>query len=295
VVRLLVGAPPGVGTDLEARTFAPFLERHLPQAQVQIVNLPGLAGLAAYRALAAAGPDPLTLGWVASPSLAARMVDRDDPGLIGRLDLLGAVQEEPLVLVAPAAGTLDSVAEVLRSAAADRQAVPFGTPPAGSPPHLGALNLQAMAGVPLNIVPFPSVAAVRQAGVDGNVAAALMELGDAIVALRDGRLAGLGVTAAARVAALPDVPTLAEAGPPLVATILRGLAAPSGLAPEVAGAIRAGLQAVVADPEYQAQGDDSGFSLIWLDGPSWQARVTAEQAALRDLWKASPWLAGKAG
>jgi tripartite-type tricarboxylate transporter receptor subunit TctC len=299
VIRLLVGASAGVGNDLEARSFAPFLERHLPQAEIQVINLPGQAGLTAYRALADAGTEPLTLGWVASPSLGARAVDHDDPMLLTRLALIAAVQEEPLVLVAPASGTLTSVREVLRNAAADAGAVPLGTPPAGSPPHLGALDLQARSGIALNIVPFPSVAAVREAGVDGNVAAALMELGDAIVALRDGRLVGLGVTAPDRVAALPDVPTFgeggAEAGVALVATVLRGLAAPAGLAPAMEASLTEGLRGVIGDPEYKAQGDDSGFSLVWLDGVAWRGRIAAEQAALQTLWQASPWLPGKPG
>ena len=185
--------------------------------------------------------------------------------------------------------------EVFRNAAVDAQAVPFGTPPAGSPPHLAALHLQALAGTALNIVPFPSVAAVRQAVVDGNVAAALMALSDAVSALRDGRLTGLGIAAAQRLSALPDLPTLSEAGAPLTSTILRGLAAPASLPPDIATALRAGLQAVVADPEYKDLADANGFALVWLDSPAWLARVNADRLDLARLWQTTPWLPGKGG
>ena len=117
------------------------------------------------QALAQAEPTGATLGWVATPTLPARMVDRGADDLLRRITLLGAVQKEPIAIVSPAATPLGSVQDIVARAADDAEAVPLGTPPPGSPPHLAALRLQALAGTRLNIVAFPSAAAARQAAV----------------------------------------------------------------------------------------------------------------------------------
>ena len=87
----------------------------------------------------------------------------------------------------------------------------------------------------LNIVAFPSAAAARQAAVSGNVAAAALGLSNAIGDLREGRLVGLGIAAANRADAFPDMPPLRDSGLDLSAVIRRGLAA-SGRAARGAGA-----------------------------------------------------------
>ncbi len=294
-VRLLVGAPGGSGSDIEARTFAPFLERHLPPIEVSVVNLPGQAGLEAYRALTQAPADGLTFGWAATPNLPARMIDRSSPDLMSRLTLLGAVQREPIVLVAPAGANASVSVDLglFQRAAATGQ--PFGTPPAGSPSHLAALRLQELTGTRLNLVVFPSVPAVRQAVIAGNVAVATLALSDATGPLREGRMSGLGLAAEHQAAAFPDLRPLSEAGIPLDAYILRGIAAPSALPAEQVAQLVSALRAVAADPEFQAQADATGFEVIWLDGLAWTARTDAERHDLALLWQRAPWMRGGTG
>jgi tripartite-type tricarboxylate transporter receptor subunit TctC len=171
-ITLLVGAKPGSPVDVLARAFVPFLARHLPG--VTVVNVPGGGGLAALQALAQAESTGATLGWVATPTLPARMVDRGADDLLQRIKMVAAVEKEPIAIVSPTATPLGSVQDIVARAADDADAVPLGTPPPGSPPHLAALRLQALAGTRLNIVAFPSAAAARQAAIGGNVAAAAL-------------------------------------------------------------------------------------------------------------------------
>ena len=89
-ITLLVGAKEGSPTDALARAFAPFLARHMPIGGITVSNVHGGAGLAAFQALAEAEPTGATLGWVATPSLPARMVDRGVDDLLRRITLLGA-------------------------------------------------------------------------------------------------------------------------------------------------------------------------------------------------------------
>jgi tripartite-type tricarboxylate transporter receptor subunit TctC len=294
-LTLLVGARPGSGTDAVARSFAPFLARHLPFTDIDVRNVQGGAGLAAARAVAAAPATGAVLGWVATPTLPARMVDRGGDDLIRRIVLLGAVQKEPVCIVSPAATPLGSVQDIVERSADDAGAVPLGTPSPGSPPHLAALRLQSIAGTRLNVVAFPSAEAARQAAVAGNVAAAALSLSNAIGELREGRLVGLGIAAKNRTDVFPDMPPLRDSGLDLSAIIYRGLAAPLGLSAELAAQVQTAMQAVVADPEFHEQADSMGFIPGWVDGFAWTARAEVERAELAHLWATEPWLQEGAG
>ncbi len=293
-LSLLVGAAAGASTDQQARAFAPFLERQV-QASIELINLPGDAGLTALRQLSVAPADGSVLGWVSTPLMPARMVDRGGGDLMRRLSLLGAVQREPVAIVSPAAAPLDSVQDLFRRAADDPDAPPLGTPPTGSAPYLAALRLQNLAGKPLNLVSFPNISAVRQAVIAGNLGAAALALGDAIDALRDNRLVAIGIAMRDRVAVLPDTPSLGDAGLPLSSPILRGLAAPAALPDALAETIRAAMRAVRDDPEYGAQADANGFAPVWIDGADWMQRAIREQTELADLWRVTPWVGLGAG
>jgi tripartite-type tricarboxylate transporter receptor subunit TctC len=105
-LTLLIGASRETAADRVARSFAPFLARQLPATGIALRNLPGEAGLTGFRALADAAPNGDIVGWVATPVLPARLVDRDAGALLPRLRLLGAVQREPIVFVSPTATPL---------------------------------------------------------------------------------------------------------------------------------------------------------------------------------------------
>ncbi|HEY7580661.1 MAG TPA: tripartite tricarboxylate transporter substrate-binding protein [Acetobacteraceae bacterium] len=289
-MTLLVGAKPGSATDTLARGLLPFLARHLPDVGVEVVNAPGAAGLTALQALARAEPTGSTLGWVTTPTLPARMVDRGADDLLRRITLIGAIEKEPIAIVSPPASLLSSVQDIVAKAAEDADAVPLGTPPPGSPPHLAALRLQALAGTRLNIVAFPSAAAARQAAIAGNVAAAALGLSSVIGDLREGRLAGLGVAAMNRADAFPDLPPLRDSGLDLSALIRRGLAAPAGLPDLVTNRVGSALRAVAEDPEFRDLANDGGHAAGWRDGATWTREAEEERGQLARLWATEPWL-----
>jgi tripartite-type tricarboxylate transporter receptor subunit TctC len=157
------------------------------------------------------------------------------------------------------------------------------------------LKLQVVSQTRLNIVPFPSAAAARQAVLAGNVSAAALGLSDVIDALRDGKLHGVGLAARNRFGMLPDMPVLKEAGVPLAAAIRHGLAAPAGLSPEVAERFTSVLKAIVADPEFRAKADAAGFVPVWTDGAAWTALMETERSDLARIWLTEPWLPSSGG
>jgi tripartite-type tricarboxylate transporter receptor subunit TctC len=289
-VTLLVGAAEGSAADLAARSFAPFLERHLPRAGVSVLDRPGEAGLVAYQALAEAGAQAGMTGWIATPSLPARTVERFGAArLMTQLRLVGAVEKEAICFVAAAHERLASAQDLLTRTGDAVAARPLATPPAGSPPHLAALRLQALTGTTLNIVDFPSAAAARQAALDGTAAAAALGLRDAIKELRSHRLSGLGVAPPGGAETLPDMPPLHDLGLMLGVCVRRGLAVPVATSEADVARLRAALLEVVADPEFRAQADGDGFLVDWMEGADWTARATVEREDLARLWQFGPW------
>jgi putative tricarboxylic transport membrane protein len=197
--------------------------------------------------------------------------------------------------VSPASDPANSVQDIIRRAGEDADAVPLGTPPAGSPPHLAALRLQVLAQTRLNIVTFPSSAAARQAVLAGNVSAAALGLSSVIGDVRDGNLTAIGIAAKRRFGLLPDAPILDEAGIPLSAFIRRGIAVPAGTPGDLVAMLADSVRAVTEDEAFRQQAEASGYYATWADGPSWRAQMDIEQAALTRLWQIEPWLSSSGG
>jgi tripartite-type tricarboxylate transporter receptor subunit TctC len=292
---LLIGAPAGSGGDGIARHFARCLGQHLDSAQVEPVNHPGNAGHDMLAALADAPPTGSAIGWIVTPTLPARAIDRDDPTLIDRIRLLGHVEREPIAFVSQSDNPADSVQEIIRRAGEDADAVPLATPPPGSPPHLAALRLQDMAQTKLNILTFPSSAAARQALMAGNVSVASLGLSEVIGPVLDGTLSALGIAAHRRFGLLPDTPVLDEAGIPLRAFIHRGVGVPLSTPQPVVDRLVAASQAVVADEGFQQQAEKAGYYAAWTDGEAWSRQVRQEHETLVKLWQTDPWLASSGG
>nr|WP_294517928.1 tripartite tricarboxylate transporter substrate-binding protein [uncultured Rhodopila sp.] len=297
---MLVGGTEGSETARVARVFAGFLGPRLGApmpggVQVDVRCLPGESGHAMLTGLAEAFASGATTGWVVMPTLAARMIDHDDRGLIQRLQLIGQVEREPIAFVSPSSDPANSVQDIIKRAGDDSDAVPLGTPPAGSPPHLAALRLQVLAQTRLNIVTFPSAAAARQAVLAGNVSAAALGLSTVIGDVRDGNLTAIGIAAKRRFGLLPDAPILDEAGIPLAAFIRRGIAVPAATPGDIVATLADAVRAVAEDPAFSQQAEDNGYYAAWADAAAWRAQIDTEQAALAKLWETDPWLSSSGG
>jgi tripartite-type tricarboxylate transporter receptor subunit TctC len=294
-LTILLGLTEGSGPDKIARDFVGFLVAQLPGLDIALHNVPGDAGRTMLAALGEAAPDGGTIGWVLTPTLPARVIDRAEPTLSQRIQLIGQVEREPVAFVSQSSDPVNSIQDIIQRASDDAGAVPLGTPPPGSPPHLAALRLQVLAQTQLNIVTFPSPAAARQAVLAGNVSAAALGLSEAIGDINDGNLSAIGIAARRRFGLLPDTPILDEGGIPLAAFIRRGIAVPAGTPPELIAPITAALRAVTEEDAFRDHAEASGYYAAWEDGPTWLDQMQAEQTALTKLWETNPWLSSSGG
>ena len=228
-IRLVVPSAPGGGTDIVGRVLAQKLSELLGQSLV-VDNRPGAGTIIGTELVAKAAPDGYTL----LMGLSALAVD---PSIYAKLPYDALKDFAPVSLVASVPNVLTvhpsvpaaSVAELIALAKARPGRLNYGSGGVGTSPHLAAEMFRMMTGVEWLHVPYKGVGPAVVGLLAGQVDLMFATLPSAIQHIRAGKLRALGVTTATRSPALPDVPTIAEAGlPGYEATQWYGVLAPSG-------------------------------------------------------------------
>ena len=244
-IRLLVAYAPGGGTDNVARVVAARLQGVLGQAVV-VENKPGAGGNLATDAVAASRPDGYTLlvgnqgPMTVNQSLFPNM--RVDP--LEALEPVALLADAPLVAVAGPGSKAGNLKELLEEARAAGGSFGYASASNGSASHLAAALMFQMAGIKAEHLPFRGAGPALNDVVAGHIPFMITTLPSVTGLINGGMVRPLAVTGGSRIAALPEVPTIAEAAlPGYRASAWYGILAPKGL-PAV---IRARLESAVGD------------------------------------------------
>ena len=215
-IRLVVPYPPGGPLDIVARVLAERVRASL--GQVVVENRPGAGGKVGAELVAKAAPDGLTLvmGAVATHAINPwlhRWLPYDPLRDFTPITLVAQV---PNVLVVnpdfAARQRIASVADLVGHARANPGRLNYGSGGNGSTGHLAGELFKAQAGLYVVHMPYAGSVPAQLALLGGQVDYNFDNLAAAAPSIRAGRLRALAVTTAARSNALPDVPTVAEAG-----------------------------------------------------------------------------------
>jgi tripartite-type tricarboxylate transporter receptor subunit TctC len=261
-LRLVCPYAPGGTTDQLARAIAELLARALGQP-VLVENRAGANTIIGTQAVAQSAADGQTLLMASGASMVLNpLLYRRLPYDAARdLTTLAVMVETPLVMIVPATLPVRDVADFV--ALARRQPVNFASVGVGNPIHLAAELFRAAAGIEMQNVVYPGSAPALTALLAGDVQVIFDVVLTALPFIRDGRMRALAVTTAARLAVLPDLPTVAETGyPGYAATTWFGVAAPRGLAPDVEARLRSALATVQTDPGFQARFGALGLVML---------------------------------
>lgn len=211
-LKAVVPIAAGSITDIVPRIVFEQVSIQLGQPIV-VENRPGAALTIGTAAVAKADPDGYTLlvnstGHTIAPALHPNL-SYDPERDFAAVAPLGVV---PSVLVVPPARGFKSVADFVAAAKAKPDAMNFASAGVGTGTHLGAIRFQLSAGMRAVHVPFKSGPEAITEVMAGRLDFFLVPVGVALPHIKDGKLTGLVVNTAKRAAALPDVPTVAEAG-----------------------------------------------------------------------------------
>jgi tripartite-type tricarboxylate transporter receptor subunit TctC len=228
-VKIVVAFPPGGGNDFIARFIAQRLSVSLGQ-QFVVENRPGAGGTIGVEIGLKAPPDGYTLtlisnSYTVNPSL---YKIRFDP--VADMTPVIQISQGPYVIVVHPSVPAKSLKELIELAKAKPDALFFASSGQGSVAHLATELFASMAGFKLNHVPYKGTGPALTDTIGGQTGALFGSVTTTLPHVRAGRLRALAVTTAGRLAAEPDIPTVAEAGVPGYETVLwHGLIGPKGL------------------------------------------------------------------
>jgi tripartite-type tricarboxylate transporter receptor subunit TctC len=252
-VHWIVSFPAGGPNDIVARIIGQYLSDHLGQ-QFVIENRAGAGGNIGMQSVLASAPDGYTIAFV-GPNYAinATLYEklpfnfiRDSAPVAGTMRLANVMEVHPAV---PA----NNVAEFITYAKANPGKINFASGGVGTSPHLSGELFKTMTGTNIVHVPYRGTAPALTDLVAGQVQVMFDNIPGSIGHIRTGKVRALGVTAAKRVAALPDVPTIGETVPGYEVSIWYGIAAPRGTPPEIVEKLNQAVNAVLAYPRLQAR------------------------------------------
>jgi tripartite-type tricarboxylate transporter receptor subunit TctC len=287
-IEVIVGFDAGGGTDVMARTAAPFIEKYLGEgASLVVKNVPGASGQIGITETAAADPDGYTLGTFNLPGMMARTIDRESAYDVDSFTYLANVVNDPNVIVTSKRGDLDTLDKLIEEAKANPGAVTVGMSSLGGDDHFMLIKLQELTGAEFTIVPFSGSAPARTALMGGHVAMGILNISE--VAEFQEELNVLGVAQAERSRFAPDLPTFQEQGLDLVNGSLRGFVAPAGLPDDVEAKLLEAFGQLASDEEFIAAMDATANPVEVVTGDDFKALTEDIHDLAQGVWEETPW------
>jgi tripartite-type tricarboxylate transporter receptor subunit TctC len=246
---MIVPYPPGGTTDLLGRLIADQIKTGL-NAVVIVENKPGAGTTLGAGEVARSEPDGYTLMMATSTTLAInktlyKKLPYDPVKDFAAVALVAGV---PFALIINPALPARNLAEFIAYAKAN-PGLAYGSAGNGSPQHLGAEMLKSAANINIRHVPYRGSVPAMLDVIAGHIPFMVVDLQPALQQIKEGKVRVLGVTTPKRVAAAPDIPTIAEGGLPgyeLVAW--QGVVAPAGTPRPVVDALAAQIAKLLSDP-----------------------------------------------
>ena len=278
-VRIVVPFTPGGTSDILARLISPYMTAELGQPVV-VDNRPGAAANlgADYVARSEANGYSLfvlSTAHTINPSL-YRNLNYDPVSSFAPISMIAATSQ--VVVVHPSL-PVTTLRELIDYAKANPDKLNYSSVGAGSQPHLATELFSARAGIRMVHVPYRGAAEAMTAVLANQVHLTFATAPSAVPHIRSGALRGLAMTASSRMAALPDLPTVSEAGMPNFEVLgWNGLVAPAGTPAPVVARLNAVVVKAVANPALHAVLVNQG-AVPWTTTPAeFAAYIQAEKS-----------------
>jgi tripartite-type tricarboxylate transporter receptor subunit TctC len=267
--RIIVPFPPGGGADALARLMAPKLSG-MWKEQVIVENKPGASGHIGADFVAQSPADGKTLLMSSTASLTEKNVHQFAPVTL--------VSASPYVVTASSRTSFSSIRELINGKANPGK-LTFGSSGTGAASHLSAELFKSMAKVDLLHVPYKGTGQAVTDLLAGQIDLLFAPSQSVIQHVKAGKLKALATTGSKRAEALPDLPTVSEAGVPGYEAVgWFGLLAPAATPREMVFKLNRDFVAVMADKDLRRRASDLGAELVG-DTPDEFARFIRDDQA----------------
>jgi tripartite-type tricarboxylate transporter receptor subunit TctC len=276
-VRLILGFPAGVVDDFIARVIGPKLTERLGQ-NIIVDNRAGAAGNLAAEMVAHANPDGYTLLMVGSISLASSrsLYSKLNYNLLKDFAFVSTVATSANVLIAHPSFPARTVAELIALAKAKPKSIRYGSAGIASTGHLAMGLLENRAGIEVLHVPYKGGVAAVIGLAGGEVQVAFASTASATPMIAAKKVNAIAATSTRRLAALPDVPTLAADYPGYSVTSTFGILVPVGTPAAVITRLNAELRAIMPMSDVKAKFAEQGIEAVSSTPAEFKALMESE-------------------
>ncbi len=276
-VRFIVPYPPGGSTDVAARTVADRLSRALGE-QFLVDNRAGAAGAIGTTEAARAAPDGYTLLFAADPVTTLHLVMKNLQYDIQRdFAPVTQVTTQPIAVAVHNSLPVKSVQELIAYAKANPGKLSFAHSGTGTGQHMSGELLKKMAGIDMVHIPYKGGGPAVKDLVGGQVPVGVLGSTPLIPHHRSGRIKIIAFTSKERFAAMPEIPTLHEAGLTGFDTSQwLGILAPKGVSPAVVSKLHAETVKVLAMPDVKAHLAKAALATVGNTPREFEAVIRAD-------------------
>ncbi len=280
-ITLIVPYPPGGGVDTIARVMAQKLSPALGQ-QVIIENRPGAGAVIGTRAAAKAPPDGYTLVMLATGFTLPANTGYEAKDFAP----IGTISSTPIVVMAHPSLAANSLSDLIAMAKKDPGKLSAGTPPPPTLNYFAIELMKVMAGIDLTIVTYKGTGPLTNDLVGGHVPLAFNTIAPALGNIQAGKIKPIAVAAPKRSAALPDVPTAAEAGlPGFEAVLYYAIAAPAGTPRAIVDRINKEMRTIITSDEISKRIVSDGGDPAPSTPDEFAAMIARDEGKWADLLK----------
>ena len=263
-IQIIGGFPTGAGTDIFARLLAEPLGKALGQTIV-VDNRSGAGGNIGSEFVARARPDGYTLliGTAGTHAINASLYKSLPFDVVKDFEPVALLVDVPNVLIANPKVLPDvkSCADLLAAAKKEPGKLNYASTGNGASGHLAGAQFAQAAGIDIVHVPYRGTPPAMNAMMSGEAQIMFQQSIPIMAQLRAGTFRPLAITTAARVAALPDVPTVAEACglPGFESTTWYALFAPKGMPEAIVRRLNQEVNRILRDPDFDRKVKDMGL------------------------------------